>query len=72
MAADQTKDTESKTKAAAASRAGHEIAHHHRRLRKHVEQSMLAKIGRSIKEALIKTEAVILPHPAGKDRRFWD
>jgi hypothetical protein len=32
---------------------------------------MFAKIGRSIKEALIKTESVMFPHP-GKDRRLWD
>ncbi len=32
---------------------------------------MLAKIGRSIKVALIKAEAVIFPHP-GKDRNLWD
>ncbi|EDY16327.1 serine/threonine protein kinase [Chthoniobacter flavus Ellin428] len=71
MAADQTKDIQFEMKEAPDARTGHEIAHHHHRLRKHAEPTMLARIGRSIKETLIKTEALILPRP-GKDRRLWD
>jgi hypothetical protein len=69
MAADQTKDVQFKV--ASESRGGHEIVHHRHRPRKHVEEPMLAKIGRSIKDALMKAQAVMLPHP-GKDRKLWD
>ena len=71
VAADQTKDIRFDVKAASASRAGHEIAHHRHRPKRHVEEPMLAKIGRSIKDALMKAEAVILPQPP-KNRRVWD
>jgi len=71
VAADQTKDIQFDIKAVSNSRAGREVAHHRHRPRRHAQEPMLAKIGRSIKEALIKAEAVILPHP-GKDRRLWD
>lgn len=72
MTADQTKDIRFDAKAGTDSRTVREIAHHRRRPRKHVEEPMLAKIGRSIKDALIKAEAVILPPPHGKDRRVVD
>jgi hypothetical protein len=72
MAADQTKDVQFDIKNASGARTGHEIAARHRhRPRKHVEPTMLARIGRSMKEALIKTEALFIPHP-GKDRKVWD
>lgn len=58
-------------KAISDSRAGRAIAHHRHRPKKHAQEPMMAKIGRSIKEALVKAEAVILPH-SGKDRRLWD
>lgn len=72
LAADQTKDVQFDSKSISDSPMGREIAHHHRhRPRKHAQDPMLAKIGRSIKEALIKAEALIVPHP-GKDRKLWD
>jgi hypothetical protein len=58
-------------RASSASQADREIAHHRHWPKKHAPLSMLAKIGRSIKVALIKAEAVIFPHP-GKDRNLWD
>jgi serine/threonine protein kinase len=71
LAADQTKDLQFDIKDAANTRTGHEIAHRRHRPRKHTEPTMLARIGHSLKEALIKTEALIIPHPS-KDRRLWD
>jgi serine/threonine protein kinase len=71
MAADQTKDIQFEIKTAPDSRVGHETTHHRHHQRKHVEPPMLAKIGRSIKDAFMKAEAVMFPHP-GKDRSLWD
>jgi hypothetical protein len=71
MAADQTKDIRFDVKAITPSRTGREVARRRHRPKKHAEEPMLAKIGRSIKEGLIKAEAVMFPHP-GKDRRLWD
>jgi serine/threonine protein kinase len=72
MTADQTKDIRFDLKAVSDSRGGHEIAHHRHRPRKHVEPPMLAKIGRSIKDAFMKAEAVMFPPHPGKDRGIWD
>lgn len=71
MAADQTKEIQFESKAISASRTGREIARHRHRPKRHAPEPMLAKLGRSIKEGLIKAEAAIFPHP-GKDRRLWD
>ncbi|MDR3403479.1 MAG: serine/threonine protein kinase [Chthoniobacter sp.] len=71
VAADQTKDIQFDSKAISHSRDGREIAHHRHRPKKYAPESTLAKIGRSLEKALVKAEAVILPHP-GKDRRLWD
>jgi len=71
MAADQTKDIRFELKSNSPSRADREVAHRRHRPKRHAPEPMLAKIGRSIKEGLMKAEAVMFPRP-GKDRRLWD
>ncbi len=59
-------------KAVSGSHIGPEIAHHRHRPKKHAldpiaargDTPLLTKVGRSIKLALIKAGAIILPHPA--------